>query len=144
MAKGLTALEAKVLDLLLAGDLDVLRTLRQQLDVASVSQREWTGVGFFTYLDVPSGCVPVSSPANFTISDVSGTLSGVECGSVLFVNNGRLAMLECHTWGVGVVSEGVVLDELHYLRRGKRSELIATAERDVAALMAEWNPGTSS
>jgi len=51
----LTPFERIILDALLAGDLPDLAILRQQAMTASVTEREMTGLGFFTTLSVPDG-----------------------------------------------------------------------------------------
>jgi len=136
-----TSLETGVLGKLLAGDDSVLAVLRAQLDVASVAKREWTGVGFFTQVVVPSTApLATGTTEQFRISDVSGTVSGVACGFLLFVRRGVLHVLECHTWADGQVHEGAQLDEVHYVKHPSPGDsgLVPTVERDLAQLRASW------
>ena len=44
--------EKKALDALLAGNHPVLEALRTQINLLSVSEREFTGVGFFTHFKI--------------------------------------------------------------------------------------------
>ena len=91
-------LEAKLLALLLGGDQPVLAVLRKQAAVATVIQREFSGVGFFTTFAVPDG-VPLANPPSFAGGDVNIQLEDVShgAGCVLFVRDGKVEMLECYT-----------------------------------------------
>jgi hypothetical protein len=51
----LNELEAAAMNLLLAGDIPLLQILRTQLEASTVTNREYTGVGFFTHFQVPHG-----------------------------------------------------------------------------------------
>ena len=63
----LTPLESAVIKKLLDGKDDVLAVLRQQLEYAEVTQREVTGVGFYSTLAVPDsvGRAPRSLTVKF-------------------------------------------------------------------------------
>jgi len=94
--KGLTSFEQAVLDMLLTGDHQALVTLRAQAEMAQLSNREYTGVGFFCSFDVPPDAPIVTEQGNFQIGDVHGELEGLEHGAgfVLFMRGGRLDTLE--------------------------------------------------
>lgn len=98
--KGLNELEQAVLDKLLAGDHPVLAALRVQAERARVTRRESTGAGFFCDFAVPSDVPPLAATRDFRIGDVNASLDGLEHGAgfVLFVRDGRLAMLEGYTY----------------------------------------------
>ena len=79
--------------------------LRQQLTAASVSRRQFTGVGFFVDFAVPES-VPrldrlLGTELNFKLGDVGAIFEdvNVEVGFVLFVRGGRIHMLEGYTYG---------------------------------------------
>jgi hypothetical protein len=98
--KGLNEFEQAVVDKLLDGDHPTLIALRTQAERAQVIRREYTGTGFFCDFDVPSDLAPLAGPSDFHVGDVNASLDGLEHGAgfVLFVRNGRLAMLEGYTY----------------------------------------------
>jgi hypothetical protein len=95
---GLNDLEQAVLNMLLKGDHPVLAILRQQTRQARLLKREQTGVGFFCDFTV-DGEVP-TAPFHCEIGDVNAKLEGLTHGAgfVLFVREGRIAMLEGYTY----------------------------------------------
>ena len=99
----LNDLESSVLEMLLDGDRPVLAALREQARCCSVEKREFSGVGFFADLhvprDVPSAAVPTDGP-RITLGDVYAEAESLEHGAgfVLFVEDGRLDMLEGFTY----------------------------------------------
>ena len=95
MVEGLTPLEQAVLDKLLAGDHPALAVLRTQAEQSHVSHREFTGVGFWTDIDMPDDLAAVT-PSDFTVGDVHATVDGLERGAgfVLLVRGGRMVQLE--------------------------------------------------
>lgn len=96
----LNEFEQQVLDKLLAGDHPVLVALRAQAERARVSRREYTGVGFFCDFDLPSDVAPLPTRSDFRVGDVNASLDGLQHGAgfLLFVLNGRLAMLEGYAY----------------------------------------------
>jgi|GEM_PF-1424367 len=97
----LTPLEAAILAYLAAHY--QLPALTAQVQHCRVSQREYSGAGFFTAL-------AIADPASPLLSDVASPLEGCQievpgltdgAGSLLFVREGRLHFLEVHTWGEG-------------------------------------------
>src|ERR1700760_4770705 len=92
-------LEPAVLNLLVAGKHPILDALRGQLPKLSVSTRNLTGVGFFTTFDRPQ--TDPSTPAvNLVFGDVEASFAGLSHGAgfVLFVESGKLHMLEGYTY----------------------------------------------
>jgi hypothetical protein len=72
-----------------------LQGLRAQLATATVRTRELTGVGFFTYLDVPRDAVdPVEGSGD--LGDVFAGVDGLKHGAgfAVFVRDGYLEELE--------------------------------------------------
>ena len=100
MPAGLEPLEAAVLAMLLTGDHPVLAALRDQLAVAAIARRERTGVGFFVDFAVPAAA-PRASVCTLRFGDVEASLAGLAHGAgfVVFVDHGRLTMLEGYTYG---------------------------------------------
>jgi hypothetical protein len=96
----LTPLEQQVLAMLLAGEDDVLAVLRRQAEVATVSSREMTGVGFHTDISVPRDAERLMGRSRFTLTGVDGAAANVRhgLGFVLFVADGALATLEGFTY----------------------------------------------
>lgn len=106
----LEPLDAAVLETLLAGNHPVLVALRAQLAEATLESRELSGVGFFTHFTLPPTVAPVPVRC-LRFGDVHGTIAGLEYGAgfVLFVDDGRLTMLEgfsyAEPWPVGPITE---------------------------------------
>jgi hypothetical protein len=95
-----TPLERAVIEMFLAGELPALRTLSEQFKASRPLKREFTGVGFFTYFDVPASAPRVIYPDRVSISDVDASIDGLQNGAgfVLFVREGTLQMLEGFTY----------------------------------------------
>ena len=98
--KTLTALEERVIRMLLAGDNPILATLRSQAENLAVSSRELTGVGFFTRLVVRENAPSIGIERSFKLGDVNGTAENVRngLGFLLFVEDGFLSALEGYTY----------------------------------------------
>ena len=102
MMEGLTKLERAVLEKLLDGDNNVfLEMLREQLPGITVSNRDYTGVGFYTDLVVAPKLVrKVAQPTNMTWGDVEADIEGTQHGAgfLLYVKNGIVSTLEGFTY----------------------------------------------
>lgn len=96
----LTPFERDVIATILRGDRPVLSDLRAQLAMCWVSKREFTGVGFFTSLAIPSEVPSAELSQRLALGDVHVSMDGVAhgVGIVLFVEDGRLAVLEAFTY----------------------------------------------
>ena len=114
--KSLSGLERMVLEKFLQGDHPTLNTLRAQLSSVKVANREHTGSGFFSELHVADGapCAPIMGREH--ISDVVGKTESLELGLgfVLFIEDGRLSLLEGHTYGENLPIGPISLTELDY------------------------------
>jgi hypothetical protein len=100
-AKGdLSAFERQALDTILELDHPILEVLRQQLGLCRVTEREFTGVGFFTSLTVPPDAPRAGGDATFSVSGADADLEGLARGAGfhLFITNGILDYLEAHTY----------------------------------------------
>ncbi len=73
--------------------------LQRQLSVASLVQRENTGVGFFTTISVPTGAPPIENSEPLS-GETHARIPGLEpgLGFVLFFDGGRLETLEGFTY----------------------------------------------
>ena len=89
----LTFVEEQVMRKLLAGEDDALAVLRQQLEMAVVSSRKLTGVGFYTSFSIPSEAPRLPGHPSFKLGDVNGTAANLQ-----YVNDGAIAMLEGYTY----------------------------------------------
>ena len=101
----LTDLERAVLLRFLEGNDPVLRALRDQIAVAEVREREFTGVGFFTYFLLRTGAHAVSLPNGGVHPPLIGEVDLQSenlrdgAGFVLFLKGGLLHCLEAYTKG---------------------------------------------
>lgn len=95
----LNELEAAVLDKLLAGDLPAFACLRMQCQRMHVTNREHTGVGFYTEFGHPDDVQRLSTSKSITFGDVLAELDGLAHGAgfLLFIDNGLITMLEGYT-----------------------------------------------
>ncbi|MBL8824353.1 MAG: hypothetical protein JNJ77_17330 [Planctomycetia bacterium] len=96
----ITPLENRVLQEILRGDSEVNRQLRNQLEHATIRERELTGVGFFLNFDVPKH-LSISDSLNRTIGNVHAEVTRLEhgMGFVLFITHGLIDVLEGFTYG---------------------------------------------
>lgn len=100
MMDSLTPFEHEAIATILGGDHPVLEVLRAQLVKCEVSKREFSGVGFFTSLAVPPDVPSAPVSKRLDLGDVHVSMDGVAhgVGLVLFVEEGRLAVLEGFTY----------------------------------------------
>jgi hypothetical protein len=96
----LTPLEKAVIDLLLDKEGEPYDTIRQQLAYAQISNRELTGVGFFTEFILPSDAPVRRDLSDLTLGDVGAVFPGLKHGAgfLLFIRGGVAAMLEGYTY----------------------------------------------
>jgi hypothetical protein len=93
-------MESMVFDQLLYGDCEILSVLREQRKTMTVSSREFTGAGQYTYLYVPDPVVLVGGEKSFVLEDVVGYSDDTKhgFGFVLYVEAGKLLLLEGYTY----------------------------------------------
>ncbi|HVS09242.1 MAG TPA: hypothetical protein VMS76_05145 [Planctomycetota bacterium] len=96
----LTELEEAVLRTFLDGDHPVLAALRDHLAACWVSDRYYTGVGFYTDLEMPPETRAAPIDAGH-IGDVTAQIEGLDHGAgfILFIADGRLSLLEGFSYG---------------------------------------------
>jgi hypothetical protein len=101
LTPSLTPLEQAVMKNVLDGDHPILTALRKQLENATISSREFSGVGFFTRFSYPKTVQPLSLPVkNLEFGDVGAEIRGIQHGAgfLLFVRDGFLQTLEGYTY----------------------------------------------
>jgi hypothetical protein len=99
--EGLLPLEEAVIDMLLAGEHPSLGKLRAQLPLARIRSRQSNGEGFFVEIELPAEVErPSIKQKSLHIGDVKATLPELTRGAgfILFVREGRLAMLEAYSF----------------------------------------------
>jgi hypothetical protein len=119
--------------MLLAGDHVSLVVLRQQLVVAEVEAREFSGAGFFTKLRVPSSASRLEGGPRMVIGDVYAEVSGLAhpVGFLLFVSHGALDMLECFLHDEPWPAQPPTLVRAYYVHRGEGAQVVETPDRDL-------------
>ncbi|SRR6266487_5862003 len=97
----LMPLEAAVLDKLLAKAGEPFDTLREQLAQASVSRREFSGVGFFTNFAIPPDADVRRTPGNAELGPLLADHPQMEHGAgfLLFIREGVICLLEGYSHG---------------------------------------------
>jgi hypothetical protein len=129
----LNEIETTVMDMLLAGEHPMLAVLRDQLAVAEIADREFSGVGFFLNFRIPASS-PRVDQGRLVIGDVYAKLTGLEhdAGFLLFVRDGALDTLECFIVD-GRWPTDPELVRAYYVRRegSVSSALIETNIRDL-------------
>jgi hypothetical protein len=138
--------ETQVMAMLLHGEHAILAALRDQLAVASIAGREFTGVGFFTRFDVPPTVARLPSLRQATIQDVRADVAGLQHGAgfILFVDGGVLDTLECYIYE-DAWPANASLNRLYYVRpkQGRYGSLMETTERDLTWAIEEASTPTS-
>lgn len=88
----------RVMNLLLNGEVEVLKILAHQYERSEVKEIEESGKGIFVSFKVDDEIMPLSNNVkqNFAFGDVNGVIDGVEgaVGFILFIRNGYLDTLE--------------------------------------------------
>jgi hypothetical protein len=96
----LTPLEKAVIGALLEKSGEPFDTAREQLEHASVTKREFTGVGFFTEFAIADHASIRRDLPDATLGNVRAELPGLEHGAgfLLFIRGGVVTMLEGYTY----------------------------------------------
>jgi hypothetical protein len=135
-AIGLTELEREVMKMLLAGDHPVLEVLRMQLCHAKVVRRELTGVGSYTYFQIPSDVPRVPGRRSFELGDVHADIPPLKLGVdfILFIREGAIDFLEAFTYGDDAWPETITMFTLRYARAVDGSVVSTGPDRDWQSL----------
>jgi hypothetical protein len=133
MAESLNELEQAVMSAVLAGDDPRLATLREQLPLATVTDRGSTGAGFVTRFSVPESAVRETTPVKNPIDDVCAELAGEQlaAGFLLWLEDGALQALEAFSYA-GRWPEGARLQRLFYVTTEPAGGRIEAGERDLS------------
>jgi hypothetical protein len=93
-------LEQKVMDMLLDGDDDVLKELRNQFLNSSVESREINGAGFYTTYHVKENIKPAANGKSSSFGYVYASYENIEYALSfrIYVKKGYLIMLEGATF----------------------------------------------
>jgi hypothetical protein len=96
----LSPLEKAVLDLILDKPGEPFDTAREQLACAIVSDRQFTGAGFFAHFALPPDAPVRRDLPDATIGDVGAQFPTLENGAgfLLFMRGGVITMLEGYTY----------------------------------------------
>jgi hypothetical protein len=94
------ALENAVLEKLLNGKSETFQILFRQYQASTVTEREMTGAGFFTYFSVPREIPALPGAPSFSFGDVHAALTGLKegAGFLLTVNKGYFHDLEGYSY----------------------------------------------
>jgi hypothetical protein len=138
----ITKFERTILNALLTGELPELSVLRDQAQAATVEERKFTGVGFFTTLSIPPEVARLNAPGRRVISDVGAELADLKNGAgfLLFIQDGQLDFLEGFTYDEPWPAK-LELQRWYYLHHAEpgSAQLAGTSERDlggVASMLA--------
>jgi hypothetical protein len=130
----LTQLESEVLNILLEGDDPILKHLRKQATVATISARENTGYGFYLDFEVSADKItPIHTDfhtkPNFCFGDVAAAIEPLQNGAgfLLWIKDGYLAMLEGYTY-----------DEKWPSKIAKYKLRYSNGKRDWTDLQRQW------
>jgi hypothetical protein len=118
-----TPLESQVLEWLLSGEDPVLALLRDQFATSRVQSRDFTGVGVYLNIELPTTNKRIQEvlevKQDFCFGDVGAYLEAddriQEVGFLLWVHNGYLDSLEAYTYGLEKWPEEVNSFRLFYL-----------------------------
>lgn len=123
--------ENGLMNMLLAGEDNILLGLRGQYDKCTVKARRFTGVGFYTDFKVNRVHEPVAGGKSFYIGDVDGAVDGNKgtLGFVLFIKDGFISSLEGYANLLDVWPEEYSNIELTY---------DTGANRDITSLSVKW------
>src|SRR5262245_18054846 len=93
-------LERAVMQAFLAGDDPVLSILRAQFERAKATNKEFTGVGFYTTFTAAPETSRIPGNRSFNLGDVVADIAGTNGATfLLLVRDGLLHMLEGCTYG---------------------------------------------
>jgi hypothetical protein len=96
----LTPLEKAVLDMMLDKPGEPFDTVRQQLATATVTKREFSGVGFFTNFELPADAPVRRDLPDATLGGVNAAFPNLQHGAgfLLFIRGGVVTTLEGYTY----------------------------------------------
>lgn len=132
-------LERQVMEFALQGEHPALAILREQLEVAAVSTRKYTGVGFLTSFVVPTNTRRLPSARRLIIHDVFAEILGLQYGAgfLVFVEHGVLDTLECAVFEDAWPTQASIR-RLYYMQPKEPGSpsLVEAAQRDITFAFA--------
>lgn len=134
----LNGFEKAALDFLTRGEDERLQVLRKQLGKLQVKERDFTGVGFFSELEVAEPSPSLAIKKNLVIGDVYAEIEEMEhgVGFLLFVEDGRMKTLECFSYDEQLPVNAKI-KRLYYMKPDNRGSLTETASRDIAFALGD-------
>ena len=129
--------ERKVMDMLLAGNNELLDKLREQYKTIKVESRDFDGYGFFTKYSNQNEKYRLED-YNFVIADVvvDYNNTNIAYGIILFINNGYINMLEGHPFSYDNWIENYNnITGIYYLNLDKNGNIIETQKRNLNKLI---------
>ncbi len=96
----ITPLEKSVMDSLLDDTREPFVTLSRQYGVASITERQPTGKGFFLFFSIPENVDRIDRNLSIKFGDVVAAIKGLDYGAgfILHVNNGAIDFLEGYSY----------------------------------------------
>ena len=90
----------QIMDVILKGETESLNILRKQYEKCSISKIEKSSVGCYVEFKIKGDVIPLSKKDAY-IEDVYLTCNNteIEVGSILFIENGVISLLELYTYG---------------------------------------------
>lgn len=129
----MNSLERQVMEFALRGEHPALEVMREQLTAATVSRREYTGVGFFSHFAIPDSVRRLPSTGRIVVGDVYADVSDLQCGAgfLVFFERGMLDMLECFIFEDAWPMEANI-HRLYYVhpKEPGSGSLVETEQRD--------------
>jgi len=93
--------EMDIMNRIIAEDSSISYLLNKQYKSAIVSQRNFTGAGFFTDFEVTDKSLAIPDYLDLQLGKVNARIEGLAFGAgfILFIEDGLIAMLEGYTYG---------------------------------------------
>ncbi len=96
----LCSLEKEAMEMLIMQHEESKDVLLNQLSIATVVSRDFSGSGFFTHYAVPSNSLKANGSLTTPIGGVYAKISGLEIGVgfLLYLKDGQISTLECYEY----------------------------------------------
>jgi len=92
--------EDEVMQKIIKEDTKLYQELKKQYEKSKVTNREFTGYGFYTNFEITDKSLRLESAINIELGSTHATINDVKngVGFVLFIRNGLIEMLEGYTY----------------------------------------------
>jgi hypothetical protein len=121
MKPDLSKFENKLIDMLLAGNSDMLSELRKQYTLSTLESREVSVVGFYLNFKLPANIARVNeiipySRSHFCFGGVGATIPGLISGAgfLVWVVDGFFSKIEGYTYGDDELPKNIDRFKLRY------------------------------